>query len=86
MDTEINEPVKVWAFFDGQAGPAGIFPLAFSWRRRLIKLEKLIFTSTKRIGQEKIVDLICLGETANWQLEYNTNTYSWKLKKVMENQ
>lgn len=85
METEIDEKVKVWAFFDPSAasGQVGIFPIAISWRRRLIKLEKLIFASTKRIGQEKIVDLVCLGETANFELEYNTTTYNWKLKKIM---
>lgn len=84
-ETIVNEQVKVWAFFDPTAvGQVGIFPIAISWRRRLIKLERLIFASTKRIGQEKIVDLICLGETANFELEYNTSTYNWKLRKVMQ--
>ena len=77
-ETQVNEPIKVWAFFDN-----GIFPLAISWRRRLIKLEKVIFSSSKQVGQIKLVSLVCASEDANFELEYNSNNYSWKLKKVL---
>ena len=93
-ETPINEPVEVWAFFDsttnskisGQAssGQAGIFPIAISWRRRLIKLDKVIFSSSKQVGQIKLVSLVCASEDANFELEYNSNNYSWKLRKVMD--
>lgn len=84
MDTEVNEKIKVWAFFDPSAssGQAGIFPIAISWRRRLIKIEKLVFASSRKDGLTKVVDLVCAGEGANYVLEYNTATYNWKLKKV----
>jgi|GEM_PF-5119334 len=81
METEVNEKIKVWTFFDDDTSP--IFPLAISWRRRLIKLHKLIFFSTQRVGGEKILRLICAGEEANFELEYTPSTYSWKLRKVM---
>lgn len=77
-DTYVNEKVSVWAFFD-----KGIFPLAMNWRRRLVKFEKLIFSTNKRIGNVRITNLICASQTANFELEYNNETYSWKLKKVM---
>ena len=93
MDTEVNEKIKVWAFFDpstdstsslqASSGQASIFPIAILWRRRLIKLEKLVFASSRKDGLTKLVDLICAGEGANYVLEYNTATYNWKLKKVM---
>ena len=87
--TQINEPIKVWAFFDpsansGQAFSCPIFPLAMQWRRRLIKLEKVIFSSSKQVGQLKLVSLVCASEGANFELEYNSNNYSWKLRKVMD--
>ncbi|MCR4324403.1 MAG: hypothetical protein NUV69_01815 [Candidatus Curtissbacteria bacterium] len=74
----INEQVKVWAFFDN-----GIFPIAMNWQRRFVKFEKLIFSSSKRIGDTKIVSLVCASQTANFELEYNAENYSWKIKKVM---
>lgn len=76
--TEINEPISVWVFFD-----YGIFPIAIKWRKKLIKFRKLIFVSSKKIGQTKILNLICASESANFELEYNGDDYQWKLKKVM---
>lgn len=78
MDTEINELVKVWVFFNN-----GIFPIAISWRRRLVKFSRVIFQSSKQIGQTKLTNLICEADGANFELEYNNENYSWKLKKVM---
>jgi len=82
-DTFIDEKIKVWAFFDDTPSKGTtIFPLAISWRRRLIKIERLVFASSRRDGLTKVVDLVCTGEGANYVLEYNTDTYNWKLKKV----
>ena len=91
-ETLINESIKVWAFFDpstdstsslqASLGQASIVPIALLWRRRLIKLQKLIFTSTRYIGQTKLVSLICASDSANFELEYNANNFSWKLKKI----
>lgn len=77
-ETAIDDPVKVWAFFD-----KGIFPIAMNWRRRLIKFGKLILITSRKNGQEKILTLICASDSANYELEYNTMDYSWKVKKVM---
>ncbi|OGD88055.1 hypothetical protein A2870_00500 [Candidatus Curtissbacteria bacterium RIFCSPHIGHO2_01_FULL_41_11] len=98
-DTPINESVSVWAFFDPSAdttlsthsinsvqadsGQARIFPIAISWRRRLIKFQKLIFTNTKRVGGVKLIDLVCASENSNFELEYNSDNHLWKLKRVM---
>lgn len=83
MDTEVNEKIKVWAFFDDSPSKGTtIFPLAISWRRRLIKIERLVFASSRKDGLIKVLDLVCAGEGANYVLEYNTATYNWKLKKV----
>lgn len=82
-DTLINESVKVWVFFNPSAGPAHIFPIAMQWRRRLIKFERLIFTSSKKIGETKVINLVCASDSANFELEYNNENHLWKLKKVM---
>ncbi len=78
MDAEVDETVKVWAFFD-----KGIFPIAMNWNRRFVKFEKLIFTSSKRVGSVKVVDLVCASDTSNFELEYNSEDYSWRVKRVM---
>jgi len=84
-ETAIDEPVKVWAFFDPStsSGQSRIFPIAVSWQRRLIKFKKIIFTSSKRVGQVKIFNFICASDTANYELEYNSENHMWKVKKVM---
>ena len=77
-ETTIDEPVKVWALFDHE-----IFPIAINWQRRLVKFEKLILKTTKRIGQVRVLTLICASDTANYELEYNCENFLWKLKKIM---
>ena len=77
-DTLIDEPVAVWAFFD-----QGIHPIAMNWRRRLVKFQKLIFASTYKVGQVKIINLVCASDTSNFELEYNSDNNLWKLKKVL---
>jgi len=39
-ETEIDEPIKVWVFFDSVADSSHIFPIAMKWRRQLIKFKK----------------------------------------------
>jgi len=77
-DTLIDEPVAVWAFFDH-----GIFPIAILWRRRLVKFQKLIFITSRRLGEKKIVSLVCASDGANYELELNCENHLWKLMKVM---
>ena len=77
-ETQVDDPVKVWAFFD-----KGIFPIAMNWQRRFIKFEKVIFTNTKRVGETKLINLVCASTTANFELEYNSDNYLWKVTKVM---
>lgn len=84
MNETINEGVKVWALFDLPNSGPKIFPFAMTWRRRLVKFEKLVFSSTKRVGRSRIVNLVCQSDSANFELEYNTENFSWRIKRVME--
>lgn len=79
METEVDEKVKVWAFFDDD-----IFPIAMNWQRRFVKFEKVILKTSRRVGDAKFVDLVCASATANFKLEYDSSNYSWRVKKVME--
>ena len=83
-ETLIDEPVKVWAFFDPSTPlRVNIFPIAMNWRRRLIKFQKLVFASSKKNGEVKILNLVCVSESTNFELEYNTQNHLWKLKRIM---
>ena len=84
MDDDINETVKVWAFFDDTPKRGSfINPIAMQWNRRFIKFEKLVFVSTRRAGQVRFVNLTCSSEGATFELEYNTDSGCWKVKKMM---
>lgn len=78
METEVDDEVKVWAFFD-----RGIFPIAMNWNRRFVKFEKVILKTSRMMGNTRFVDLVCSSQTANFKLEYDSSSYSWKVKKVM---
>lgn len=83
METEVDEQVSVWAFFDTGQETTRISPIAMNWRRRFIKFEKLVLTTTKKVGGVKILDLICASDGSSYQLEYNTVSSLWRVKKVM---
>lgn len=83
-DMLVNELISVWAFFNSSgSGQTKLFPVAMNWRRRIIKFDKLVLATSKRVGQTKLINLICASDTANFELEYNTDNYIWKLKRVM---
>lgn len=82
-DTPINESISVWVFFDPLGKGGKIFPIAISWRRRLIKFKKLIFVTSHRVGETRLVNLVCAGDSANYEIEYNASNNLWKLVKVM---
>lgn len=86
METEIDEKVKVWAFFDPltSSGQVDIFPIAMNWNRRFVKFEKVILKTLRKTGSITFVNLVCASETANFELEYDSSNYSWKVKKVMD--
>jgi len=77
-ETLIDEPVKVWVLFDH-----GLFPMAMNWNKKLIKFQKMLFASSKRVGQVKIINFVCASDSANFELEYNSDNYIWRLKKIM---
>lgn len=84
-DTLVDELVKVWCFFDNSLRPGHISPIAISWRRHLVKFAQLVFVSSKKVGEVTIINLVCASEGANYELEYNSQTQLWKLKRVMPN-
>lgn len=81
-ETLIDERVNVWVFFKPSKS-GSIIPIAMSWHKRLIKFQGVIFTTTLKIGEVKLINLVCRAQGANFELEYNTDTHLWKLKKVM---
>lgn len=83
METEVNEQVSVWAFFDTGHETTRISPIAMNWRRRFIKFEKLVLITAKRVGGVKLLDLICASNGSTYELEYNTLSSLWRVKKVM---
>lgn len=83
-DTLVNESISVWAFFSSfGSAQTNLFPIAMNWRRRIIKFDKLVLATSKRVGQTKLINLICASASANYELEYNNETHAWKLKRVM---
>lgn len=85
METEVDEKVSVWAFFDSSTSSEQvIFPIAMNWQKRFVKFEKVILKTSHMVGNIRFVDLICSSQTANFKLEYDSSNYSWRVKKVME--
>lgn len=82
-DTLINERVKVWVKFDSSDRLGKIFPVAMSWQNRMIKFKNLIFKSAHRIGEKRFISLVCESDGANFELEFDSESYIWWLKRVV---
>ena len=78
MGELIDERVKVWALFDN-----GIYPIAMDWNNRRVKFKNLIFKSAHRVGERRFLSLICESESANFELEFDSESYCWFLKRVV---
>lgn len=78
MSDLVNERVKVWAVFDN-----GIFPIAMDWNNRRVKFKNLIFKSAHRVGEKRFLSLVCQSESANFELEFDSESYVWWLKRVV---
>ena len=78
MGEPINEKVKVIAVFDN-----GIFPIAMDWNNRHVRFRSLIFKSAHRVGEKRFVDLVCRSDTASFELEFDSESYVWWLKRVI---
>ncbi len=78
MSTSVNERVKVWAVFDN-----GIYPIAMDWNNRRVKFKNLIFKSAHRVGEKRFLNMVCQSDSANFELEFDTESYVWWLKQVV---
>lgn len=83
MSTPINERVEVLVRFDSTASIGKIFPVAMTWKNRTIEFKDLIFTSAHRIGEKRFVNLICKSDSADFELEFDSESYCWFLKRVV---
>jgi len=83
VSTPINERVEVLARFDPTANLGKIFPVAMTWKNRRVEFKDLIFTSAHRIGEKRFVSLICKSDSADFELEFDSESYCWWLRKVV---
>lgn len=73
-----NESLRVIAYFsNGKILPATLFV-----KNRPINIKRVVFSSTKRLGQVEVVTFSLASETAVYEVEFNKNTCEWNLKNV----
>lgn len=78
METEIKEKIRVVSLFEnGQ-----IKPLLFSWRKRIYKILRVIFSYSKDIGKDKLVYFSVEAEEGMFELSFNQGKFSWEIEKI----
>lgn len=78
METEIKEKIRVVSLFEnGQ-----IKPLLFSWRKRIYKILRVIFSYSKDIGKDKLVYFSVETEEGMFELSFNQGKFSWEIEKI----
>ncbi|HEY5600560.1 MAG TPA: hypothetical protein VIK81_00550 [Patescibacteria group bacterium] len=75
---EVNQKVKVMTFFD----TGKIFPVKMRWNKRIINFKKLVFSSSRRNGLEKIHSFIMESDSAIYEIEFSNESFRWILKKL----
>ena len=78
MQAEIKEKIQVVSFFEnGQ-----IKPILFSWRKKIYKILRVVFSYSKDIGREKIFyfSVECCG--GMFELSFNREKFWWEIEKV----
>ena len=76
---EINERIKLYAFFDGSK----ITPIAFSWKGRRYEKLKQVGSWQMRRGQW-LDNWFALSDGANvYQIRFEQDSFCWKMMKVM---
>ena len=86
MQAEIKEKIQVVSLFEnGQ-----IKPILFSWRKRIYKILRIVFSYSKGsssayskdIGREKIFYFSVETEESIFEISFNVNRFSWEIEKV----
>jgi hypothetical protein len=83
MSIPIDERVEVLVRFDSTSSVGKIFPVAMTWKDRTIQFKDLIFTSAHRVGEKRFLSLVCQSDSANFELEFDSESYCWWLRKVV---
>lgn len=78
MIEEINEPIQVVVKFD----KGKLCPLCFFWRSRDYLIKKVEFVHFCHQGSAKLYFFSVVSQEANYQLVFNSQTFSWRLNKI----
>lgn len=78
MTEEINESIQIVAKFE----KGKLSPLHFSWRGRNYRIERVEFVHFRHQGKAKLYFFSAIGAEANYELIFNSQTFSWRLGKI----
>ncbi|PIU34372.1 hypothetical protein COT03_02300 [Candidatus Shapirobacteria bacterium CG07_land_8_20_14_0_80_39_18] len=78
MQAEIKEKIQVVSFF----GNGQIKPILFSWRKRIYKILRIVFSYSKDIGREKIFYFSVECGGGMFELSFNREKFWWEIEKV----
>ena len=81
MTTEIGEPIKVMAVFDG-VGQGGVRPVKFRWRGRVYPVCEVTYTWRTREGSAAVIHFSVTDGATLYELAYNLSTMGWSLEQV----
>ena len=78
MQAEIKEKIQVVSLFEnGQ-----IKPILFSWRKKIYKILRVVFSYSKDIGREKIFYFSVECGRGMFELSFNREKFWWEIEKV----
>lgn len=81
MEALINEKICVVSLF----GEGKIKPILFSWRKRIYRVLRVVFTYSKNIGKEKTFYFSVVTEVGSFEISFNQEKFSWEMEKIFGN-
>ncbi len=78
METEIGEKIKVVSLFEN----GGMKPIIFSWRKRIYKILRVVFSYSKSIGKDHFFYFSIETEGGEFEISFNREKSWWEIEKV----
>lgn len=77
---EVYEPINVWAYFKGKE----VFPFAFFWRGRQIKVEKVNLKHSSKEGDLIYYHFSLSADGNFYRIRFDSKNLKWLMEMVDE--
>lgn len=79
MEENFKEKIKTVCLFEN----GKMKPILFSWRKRVYKIGRIVFSYSKTIGKDSIFYFSVECEGGVFEISFNSNRFFWQIEKIL---